>query len=253
MSRAKTASILVGSLVGLALAASAYRGANKRPTGEDRVRHARVAKGAAVKQLVLNVGISYPPRSLYIRAFKRERQMELWASSSTTQPHKLVKTYTIAAVSGDVGPKRREGDYQVPEGFYTIDRFNPLSSYHLSLGLDYPNKSDRILSDKKHPGGDIFIHGNRVSIGCMAMTDDKIEEIYVLASDVRSAGQKKIPVHIFPCRLDNRSFAALKREYPNRWLHAFWEPLQVAYLRFENTGLVPTAKVLGNGRYAVKA
>ncbi len=96
---------------------------------------------------------------------------------------RLVASYPILAVSGGPGPKRREGDKQVPEGFYEIDRFNPKSLFHLSLGLNYPNAADRVLSDREHPGGDIFIHGSNVTVGCAPLGNDAIEELYLAALD----------------------------------------------------------------------
>jgi murein L,D-transpeptidase YafK len=102
--------------------------------------------------------------------------------------------------SGAMGPKRMEGDYQVPEGFYYINEFNPNSLYHLSLGLNYPNASDRILSDSSRPGNNIYIHGNCVSTGCIPISDVPIEELYYIASNVKAQGQDFIPVHVFPVR-----------------------------------------------------
>ena len=84
--------------------------------------------------------------------------------------------------SGTTGPKRLQGDFQVPEGFYHINEFNPNSNYHLSMGLNYPNSSDRILSDSLRPGGEIYIHGSCVSVGCIPLNDDEIEELYLIAS-----------------------------------------------------------------------
>src|SRR5579863_1055617 len=106
--------------------------------------------------------IAYPPKRIFIRAFKQERELELWGGNRTGAMH-LLRTYAIAAASGGPGPKRREGDMQVPEGVYRVARFNPHSRFHLSLGLDYPNASDRILGYRGHLGGDIYIHGNHVS------------------------------------------------------------------------------------------
>ena len=100
--------------------------------------------------------------------------------------------------SGSIGPKRSEGDNQVPEGFYYVNEFNPRSTYHLALGLNYPNTSDKVLSDVKRPGGDIYIHGNCVSVGCIAIQDAPIEEVYTLASIARTNGQDFVPVHIYP-------------------------------------------------------
>gem|GEM_PF-5218353 len=208
----------VALLAGAALAAAggaalaAAGGACGRlVVGDDRVAAARKEKGAAVRDLFAAKKLAYPPRTLFLRAFKDERTLEIWAADDPAKPMQWIKSYRIAAMSGDLGPKRREGDrqapegfyrIQAPEGFYRIDRFNPKSSYHLSLGLNYPNASDRILSDRDRPGSDIFIHGAEVSIGCLAMTDPMIQEIYVMAWDARQAGLKAIPVHIFPTRLD---------------------------------------------------
>lgn len=241
----KTASCLLIGLAGCALLAPPSK------TPEDRVQRARMAKGKLVRRLVHDAGLHYPPKSLYLRAFKREGQLELWAADAPDQAHRLLKTYRIAAMSGGLGPKRREGDQQVPEGFYSIDRFNPYSSFHLSLGLNYPNASDRNLSDRQHPGGDIFIHGSNVSIGCLAMTDDKIKEIYLLALDARTAGQRSIPVHIFPARMDDQQFARLRSEFQGTQLPAFWASLRGAYLRFERTHKVPIVKTQRNGTYTL--
>jgi murein L,D-transpeptidase YafK len=104
---------------------------------------------------------------------------------------------------GSLGPKRIQGDYQVPEGFYYVNEFNPNSNYHLALGLNYPNASDKILSDSVQPGGDIYIHGSCVTTGCIPIKDDQIEELYVLTTFARNLGQDFIPVHIFPVRFNN--------------------------------------------------
>src|SRR6185436_20905744 len=98
-------------------------------------------------------------------------------------------TYKVCQQSGTTGPKRVEGDYQVPEGFYYINEFNPNSNYHLSLGLNYPNASDRLLSDSLRPGGNIYIHGNCVSTGCIPVNDEQIEEIYIITSSAKAQGQ----------------------------------------------------------------
>ncbi|MCY7291418.1 MAG: hypothetical protein LH615_04475, partial [Ferruginibacter sp.] len=114
--------------------------------------------------------LNWPPQAMYLRSFKFDRQLEIWVKSSTKEPYKLFKTYKVCQQSGSMGPKRVEGDYQVPEGFYYINEFNPNSNYHLSLGLNYPNASDRILSDAIRPGSAIYIHGNCVSTGCIPIT-----------------------------------------------------------------------------------
>lgn len=139
------------------------------------------------------IGVTHPPTRLLLRAFKTEKRLDVWVGNATGKLKKF-KSYPILAMSGKTGPKRKEGDRQVPEGIYQIDRFNPKSLFHLSLGLNYPNAADRIFADRDAPGSDIFIHGSNQSIGCLAMGDPAIEEIYTLARSVTGP----IPVHIFP-------------------------------------------------------
>ncbi len=190
-------------------------------------------------------GVPYPPKHIFLRAFKLEKQLELWGLGADGKMH-LLHAYAIAAASGGPGPKRREGDMQVPEGVYRIEKFNPHSQFHLSLGLNYPNRADSYFSDPRAPGGDIYIHGNQVSIGCLAMTDAKIDEIYALASSAR----RPIPVHIFPCRMEGAAYASLRRQYPQ--FAAFWSQLQPVYARFEADRRVPGVSVSAKGAYMLK-
>jgi len=193
------------------------------------------------------LGLKVPFRRVFLRAFKQEKTLELWASNGD-EPMALVRQYPIAAASGGPGPKRQEGDRQVPEGVYRIDRFNPHSRFHLSLGLDYPNASDRVRSGTR-PGGDIFIHGNRVSIGCMAMTDPVIDEIYAVC---RSAGNTRaIPVHVFPCRMDGPLMRNLLLRYPRH--SAFWSELRPIYDAFEVSHQVPKVAIGKGGEYRLIA
>jgi murein L,D-transpeptidase YafK len=125
-------------------------------------------------------GFEWPAKYMYIRSFKYDSQLEVWVKNDAKDQYRLFKTYRVCALAGSLGPKRMEGDYQVPEGFYYINEFNPRSTYHLSLGLNYPNASDKILSDSLRPGGDIYIHGSCVTVGCIPVKDDQIEELYIL-------------------------------------------------------------------------
>lgn len=220
-------------------------------TSEDRVSAAIKNVDRKLTTMYRSAGIKSSSPLLYIRAFKREAALEVWASDKAGDKFKLLATYAVAAQSGVLGPKRKEGDRQVPEGFYVIDRFNPQSRFHLSLGINYPNASDRILSDKQRPGGDIFIHGDRKSIGCLAMTDPIIEEIYVLALRARQGGQRQIRVDIFPFRMTVATTRAMSTTSPN--LAEFWKPLALAYQGFEKSRLVPKFKVLKSGAYEVSS
>ena len=184
------------------------------------------------------------------RAFKTERILEVWGASKDSGPYHLLETYPIAAMSGGLGPKRIEGDLQVPEGFYRINRFNPQSQFHLSLGLNYPNSSDRKLSDPRHPGADIFIHGNHVSAGCLAMTDPVIDVIYKQASYARDRGQRNIPVTIFPFRMTQGNWSRMSASYSNQpGMVRFWETLRTAYDRFESNHFWPRPHVNRYGYY----
>ncbi|HEV3251688.1 MAG TPA: L,D-transpeptidase family protein, partial [Puia sp.] len=148
-------------------------------------------------------GLTWPAKYVYIRSFKYDSELELWVKNKKEEKFKLFKTYRICALAGSLGPKRMAGDYQVPEGFYYINEFNPRSLYHLSLGLNYPNESDKLLSDMIQPGGDIYIHGSCVTTGCIPITDEQIEELYIVAAHAKDMGEDFIPVHIFPINFRN--------------------------------------------------
>ena len=218
--------------------------------GEERVARARAARDKIIRERFQQAGLTYPPREIFLRWFKKEAAIELWARAER-EPFRLVNSYAILANSGGPGPKRREGDRQVPEGFYEIDRFNPESLYHLSMRLNYPNASDRVLSDPEQPGSDIYIHGKNLSRGCAPIGDDSIEELYLIAFDVCNRGQSRIPVHIFPARMSGpewtRFSAAAIAENPA--LERFWEQLQPAYDFFETRHCLPKIIVAPDGRY----
>src|SRR5262249_28860497 len=125
-----------------------------------RVRTAATEKDRLLKQKFEEKGLAYPPTTILLRAFKKEAELELWAQKSPGSEYTLVKTYSVCATSGVLGPKRRFGDVQVPVGFYDLDWFNPQSNFYLSLHVSYPNQSDRILGSRTNLGGDIFLHGN---------------------------------------------------------------------------------------------
>jgi len=205
----------------------------------------------SVKKQFERQNLNWPPASLYIRSFKYDRQLEIWVQNNTNEPYKLFKTYKVCMQSGTMGPKRMEGDYQVPEGFYYINEFNPNSVYHLSLGLNYPNASDRILSDSIRPGSAIYIHGNCVSTGCIPISDAPIEELFVLASAVKAAGQEFIPVHVFPVKYSvKKSLDFLNASIQNNaYLQHFNANLRRGYDYFETKKKLPIIMVNKEGEY----
>ncbi len=179
---------------------------------------------------------------VFIRLFKETRELEVWLQDAT-QVWKPFRTYPIACFSGELGPKQREGDMQAPEGFYTVTakQLNPASSYHLAFNIGYPNAFDL---HHQRTGSLIMVHGDEVSVGCYAMTDPVIEEIYLLVSEALEKGQPQVPVHGFPFRFTDERMQQAKGE---PWF-SFWENLREGYQHFETRRVVPKITV-ENGRY----
>jgi len=238
--------LLLGAVAGVGLPAEKFRSAQNR---FPRVRTARATAQPRLEALFRQAGLRYPAIEIFLRVFKMEGQLELWARNDAGAPFTLVRAYAICAASGTVGPKRREGDLQVPEGFYHVSGFNPWSNFLLSLRVDYPNASDRILGDRRHPGGDIFIHGSCVTIGCIPLRDEPIAEVYLAAVDARSAGQRRIPVHIFPCHLDGDWLKLERQAWRRPGLLEFWRNLQEGYDAFARTRQVPRVSIDRRGKY----
>lgn len=218
----------------------------------ERFRTAEHEKLADATALMQSYGLVLSGIEVYLRAFKHEKQLELWARASKGKKFKLIKTYAFCRSSGVLGPKRRDGDRQIPEGLYIIERYNPFSQFYLSLGLNYPNKSDRILGEKGNLGGDIFIHGKCVTIGCIPITDELIKELYLICVYARSGGQKRVPVHIFPARMNANNMTSLLAVTEDKELQEFWKNLQEVYEAFEKTKTVPQVRIDKSGRYSVK-
>ena len=212
-----------------------------------RVLRARLEARFNIKRMFHAAGVTYPAAEIFLRAFKRDRILELWARPAGGDTFSLLKVYDICAISGELGPKRRQGDAQVPEGFYQIDLFNPVSEYNLSLHVNYPNAVDRARPDRGHNlGGDIYVHGGCESIGCLAMTDEGIRELYWIAVEARAAGQTRIPIHIFPTRLDADGFARLEKSYDGQQaLVRFWSDLRAGYDYFEQHRRLPQVTARG--------
>jgi murein L,D-transpeptidase YafK len=147
--------------------------------------------------------LAYPPTDVAFVAFKRERRLEIWArddgdAEGPPSPWRRVDARPILAASGGPGPKLVQGDRQVPEGIYRLVAFNPNSRFHLSMMIDYPNAFDLAAAaedGRVYLGGDIFIHGDARSIGCLAMGDRGIEDLFVLVADV---GLDRVQVVIAP-------------------------------------------------------
>jgi murein L,D-transpeptidase YafK len=210
---------------------------------EDRVAIARQRVIPILVQRFAALGLAYPANSIFFRVHKLEQEFEVWARNDEQETFRLVHVYPILAVSGRLGPKRYEGDLQVPEGFYQIDLFNPKSQFHLSLRIDYPNGADQKKSDPVSPGSDIYIHGDQRSTGCLAMGDDAIEEIYVAAQDATPP----VEIHIFPARMSDATWTVRAKSYPDQI--DFWNTLEPAYRFFSEWHRLPRITVDEGGNY----
>jgi murein L,D-transpeptidase YafK len=232
-------------IAALALAVGPEAGAAPKATSakKEGTRVSRAAKGAHARldAKLKSKGLAFGD-AIFIRVFKEEEQLELWLKHDDELT--LLKTYAVCAASGKLGPKLKVGDEQVPEGFYSVPpgAMNPESSYHLSFNVGYPNAFDK---KQGRTGSLIMIHGDCVSIGCMAMTDEGIEEIWSLADAAHKAGQKAFDVHIFPFRMTSTN---MKRHRASKWI-GFWENLREGYDSFESNKRPPKVRVKGD-RYA---
>ena len=223
---------------------SAWEG-DARLAGVERVRHAERAKSATVKTLFADAGVTFPPTEVLFRVFKHERELEVWANGAKGAPMRRIATYEVCAMSGGPGPKRREGDRQVPEGFYRIKYFWPDSAFWLSANVGYPNPSDRARGGPA-PGSDIMIHGGCASIGCVAMTDERIEELWVIGGAVQYAGEP-VHVHIFP----GRDLAAFRADPAHAAHHAFWAEIAPGLEAFDASARLPRVTIDPKGAYVI--
>ncbi|MFH2044849.1 MAG: murein L,D-transpeptidase family protein [Pseudomonadota bacterium] len=195
-----------------------------------------------LKKELAKAGLKYGA-PIFIRIFKEENELEVWLKES--KGYKLFKIYHICTYGpGGLGPKTKQGDGKAPEGFYYVkpNQLNPVSQFHLSFNLGYPNEYDRI---HKRTGSALMVHGNCVSIGCYAMTDKKIEEIYTLGYTALKNGQKFFRVHIFPFRMTDKNMLNHRK---SNW-YLFWQNLKEGYDLFEEKGHIPPNVEVENGRY----
>lgn len=174
---------------------------------------------------------------LLARIFKEEAEMEIWKKNRDGE-FALLKTYPICRWSGDLGPKKREGDRQAPEGFYTITpaQMNPNSNYYLAFNTGYPNAYDRSWG---HTGSELMVHGDCSSRGCYAMTDEQMQEIYALARESFFGGQRSFQLQAFPFRMTALNMA----KHRNSPHFAFWKMIKEGHDHFEATKQEPKVAV----------
>jgi murein L,D-transpeptidase YafK len=213
--------------------------------GTDRAFTAAARVRPALERDLAAAGLHFGD-PVFLRIFKEERELELWLRHRSDGSFRHFRTWPVVAMSGTLGPKLAEGDNQAPEGFYwvTPDRMKPDSRFHLAFNLGFPNAYDAAHG---RTGSLIMVHGNQVSLGCFAMTDARIEEIYTLCAAALAAGQPFFRVHVFPFRM---SAERLARTTNDPW-HDFWRNLKEGYDWFQSHGLPPDAQV-ENRRYVFR-
>jgi murein L,D-transpeptidase YafK len=183
-----------------------------------------------LKNYFKNAHVNYPPNDIALLAFKNERKLELWAKNSSSQ-WKLIHNYTFTAFSGKLGPKLRENDKQIPEGIYEINGMNPFSSFHLSMMLNYPNPMDMKFANKdgrKNLGNNIFIHGKSASVGCLAIGNKAIDQLFML---VDSVGLSHVKVIIAPNDLRKQKPLTRLSGQP-KWLPKLYQSIKTELHHF---------------------
>lgn len=186
-----------------------------------------------LKSYFAKAGISYPPRDVALLAFKSERKIELWARDAN-KGWKQIHDYPLTGFSGRLGPKLRENDKQIPEGVYRLVNFNPFSSMHLSMMINYPNNFDRqkgYQDGRGKLGNNIFIHGKNLSVGCLAVGDLAIDQLFILA---RRVGLNHIQVIIAPNDLRKGKASTSSFAQP-RWLPELYKQIAESLKPFNST------------------
>ncbi|HZJ55627.1 MAG TPA: L,D-transpeptidase family protein [Myxococcaceae bacterium] len=223
-----------------------------RPPEPERVVAARARPGPRLTRVLAAAGVPRPG-ALLLRVFKEERLLEVWAAAAAEEPFVHLGDHPVCASSGGPGPKARVGDGQVPEGLYRVTGVNPWSRYHLSLRLDYPNAADRARNPAvplRALGGEIFIHGSCVTIGCIPIGDEAIEEVYLAALDVRARGGE-VSVLVLPARPGAPGWAALT---PNAapGHRRLWSSLASISERLDASHRMPKVRAGSEGTYLVE-
>lgn len=182
------------------------------------------ASEQSFKPYFKQAGVSYPPKNLVLLILKHRKQLQIYASHQ--QHWRFIRTFPVLAASGGPGPKLHSRDGQVPEGVYNIIAFNPQSHFDLSMQISYPNLFDRHQArnaGRVNLGGDIFVHGNRLSVGCVAIGDDAIQKLFPL---VYKVGLKHVKVIIAPN--DLRTAPPLKGSEYRQWFPALYKQIKQA-------------------------
>jgi len=240
--------IIISSFLTGSITFGQIRQHEKIPLKEEQMKYPRVRTAYSQKDSLLlrqldSLNVNVKALNIFLRIFKKESLVEVWVKNSKDISYRFLKSYKICRKAIKLGPKRKESDGLLPEGFYSLMSFVPESQFFLSLLINYPNDADKILGSKFHPGGDIAIHGTCQSIGCFSIGDENIKELYILAIEAKNNGQKDIAVHIFQARLDDIGFESLLKKYrKEKSLMKFWKNLKQGYDYFDANRKIPVVK-----------
>lgn len=216
-----------------------------------RVEQAAVNTHGILQEMCAQKGLVLPLNKMFIRIFKEEKIMEIWGANDGDW--QLIKSYPVCTLPGKLGPKVRQGDRQVPEGWYQIDSINPVSSFHLSVRINYPNTADLVRSrNEKDPGGDIFIHGDCYSVGCIPIEDAPMEEVFWLTvQSLYAFKDQPVPVLVLPFYLsEEEKYAKYIKQFPEHKI--LWEELKSIDLYFEELKDLPEVYVDEEGHYQIQ-
>ncbi len=215
-----------------------------------RVKVAYQEKEKGLKADLKKIGVNLSNVELLLVGLKKERDLQAWVRNKGSKKYQLFRKYPFCSFSGELGPKRQMGDGQIPEGLYKISYFNPWSNFYLSMKVNYPNRSDKIRGKRGSLGGDIFIHGSCVTIGCIPITDDLIKELFVLS--VEANRNRKVGVFLLPQALNPENLDLLKKEFPEQKnAHMLWAELMPVYQFFEKNASLPKVYTDKKGKYYI--
>ena len=217
-----------------------------------RVREAYSSKEKVVVKNLNEHSISRDSLRIYLRAFKTEKKVEVWGKNVCDSTYTLIKEIPICEISGEIGPKRRSYDLQVPEGFYHINELNPYSKYYLSMRINYPNASDSIRGVRGHLGNLIYNHGGCESSGCISLNDATIKELFAYCIEAYNAGQEEVDITIYPARLEDKIYTKLTKENSrNKDKISLWADLKKSYDLFNLKKVPPTVKYNADGTHEI--
>ena len=214
---------------------------------EERMSSLAVRLNEPLRQEFEAVQLSFPPEAISFLAFKDQRLIEVYARSSAVSAWQFIKSVPVLGLSGQLGPKLREGDHQVPEGLYRAEFLNPNGRFHLSIRLNYPNQFDRqqAQSDgRTNLGGDIMIHGTSSSVGCLAVGNRAAEELFYLAGLVN---KDKLRILISPTDMRSSPPPAIQPGRP-AWVPALYERLRLELSSYPTTLTRRSTRTAGGGR-----